>query len=169
MINKKTIFATMTGIALGGVALIISLLFSAFKYDASAKTALDDSIMVSYFTVENKEELLETTLTLFGFATTDNHLTNDNDNLLSLSEDITVRIVAQAEIGDVQNTILEVISANETSRLRVHEGSVVNGLFIKSITDKHLVVKKDTVEHIIKLFHPKELKSTHTEQTNDTP
>jgi len=171
MINKSNILSAGAGIGLGMLTLVLSLVFSSFKNDASAKIALDDSVTVSYFTVENKDKLLATTLTLFGFDANSSHLTNDNDNLLSLSlsEDITVRIVAQAKVGDIQNTMLEVISANETKRIQVKEGSLINGLLIKSITDKHLVVEKDTAEHIIKLFHPKELNSTKTEHTNDTP
>jgi len=152
---------------MGAAALIISLLFSAFKDDTSAKKVIDDSVTVSYFSVENKEKLLVTTLNLFGINDSAPPLTDDNVNLLSLSEDITVRIVAQAKIGDIHNTMLEIISANETKRIQVKEGSVINGLLIKSITDKQLVVEKDTIEHIIKLFHPKDLNSTNTEQIND--
>jgi len=169
MINKSNILSSGAGIGLGVLALVLSLVFSSFKNDISAKMALDDSVTVSYFTVKNKEKLLATTLTLFGFEANNSHLTNDNDNLLSLSEDITVRIVAQAKVGDIQNTMLEIISANETKLIQVKEGSVINGLLIKSITDKYLVVEKNTAEHIIKLFHPKELNSTKTEHTNDTP
>jgi hypothetical protein len=165
--NKKNIVAILTGIALGIIALVISLLFSSFQYTPSTKALLDDSVTVSYFSVENKELLLTTTLNLFGIEGNDTQLTNNNDSLILLSEDITVRIVAQAKIGDIHNTMLEVISAEETKRIQVQEGSVINGLLIKSITNKQLVVEKDDIEHIIKLFHPKELNSTHTDQKND--
>jgi hypothetical protein len=167
--NKENSVAIGAGVSAGLLLLLVSqLFFSVFEKNTSLSTSLDESVAIKYSTTESKDTLLNITLTLFGFDSDDiNDLTKRSDGLLS--EDVTVRIVAQAKVGDAQKTILEVISANETSRLLVQEGSVVNGLLIKSITDKNLVVEKDTVEHIIKLFHSKELKSTKIEQTNDTP
>ena len=121
---------------------------------------------ISYRTFDNTDEMLDIALSLFN-ATHVNDSELAGESLLSLSEDLTVRIVAQASVGNQLKTLLEVTSAKESKRLMVQEGIVINGLLIKKITSKALIVEKDTVEHTIKLFHPKELNSTNTEQKND--
>ena len=162
---KAYILPLGAGFGVACFALLISFLLSSSS-TAKSKSNRNKAVPITYLAFGNSESLLSTMMALFNYEQPDAAQAG-NDELLSLADNLSVKIVAQASVGNITKTLLEVTNTKETKRLMVQEGIFVGDLLIKKITNKVLIVEKDATEHTIKLFHPKELNSTKVEQKND--
>ena len=163
MTDKRMIYTIVAGIVFGLFVLLLNSIFYSIDSTPLESQALHGENKISYQTVDNQDHLLTITLDLFGL----NSAISDNSGDSLLSKNVSIRIIAQATLGGIHNTKLEITSGDETKQIQVQEGSIVNGLLIKSINDKQLIVEKDSIEHTVKLFHPKELNSTNIDSEND--
>lgn len=160
-INKFSLFSAAAGASVAIIILFFNILMIPLDDTTSATKNLNSDVAISFANISRAPNSLAVYLSLFDFNIDD--LNNTNQEILSNLENVSIRIVAQAYIGEVQNTLLEIISPSETKRIVVTEGETVNGFLIKSINSKQLVVEKNAEEYIIKLFHPKELNLTKNE------
>lgn len=155
-INKENLLSIAVGIIVGAFFLVINVLFSSFERAPFSATNVEEKVFILADNSVKSDDLLIPLLIMFGFNV--DALKNEGkDDLLSILEDISVRIVAQSTVGGILHTLLEVVTKKETKRLVITEGTIVNGFLIKSINSKLLILEKDNEEYSIKLFHPKEL------------
>jgi len=161
-IKKEHLFAASIGAVLGVILLIINLSLNSFDKSASL-SKLGEEVTIMVVTAPVLDNLLIPALSLFGFNV-DELTDNESEGVLSALENIKVRIVAHSKVGNERHTLLEVVSPKGTKRLVVKEGITVNGFLIKSINNKQLILKKNSVEYIVKLFHSKELNESPLKQ-----
>lgn len=164
---KGPFLSVSTGVVVGLILLMFNVFLSFFNDLKLQDDNMTEMHSISNFTIKNHEHYIPITLSLFGF---DNEYISNIKGVntsLSLSEDIKVRIVAKADIGALNKTRIEIIRAKESSYIDIEEGTIVNGLLIKEINDKTLVVENNGIEHVITLFHPKDINLKLTENNND--
>jgi len=161
-IKKAHLVSASIGAMLGIILLIISLSLNSFD-KSSSLSKLGEEVTINVITAPVLDNLLIPALSLFGFNV-DELTDNESNGILSALENIKVRIVAHSKVGNELHTLLEVVSPKETKRLVVKEGITVNGFLIKSINNRQLILQKNSVEYIIKLFHSKELNESPLKQ-----
>ncbi|XPF96136.1 hypothetical protein ACM9HF_09055 [Colwellia sp. RE-S-Sl-9] len=159
-IKKETLLSVGVGIIVGVLFLVINLFFSFFESKPSYSTNKDEQVFISMDSNNEASDLLIPLLKMFGFEV-DSFV--DTDALLLALENVNVKIVAQSRIGGRLNTLLDIVTPNETKRISVTEGTIVKGFLIKSINNKLLILEKDKEEYTIKLFHPKEINQNRLE------
>lgn len=155
-VDRNMLFAISVGSILGIAISLVSAFLSVVTFNEPLAPNLNESKRVKYLLTDDKDAVARV-LRLFNFEINESSDITLDSNLLSKLNNLTVKLVAQAKVADKHLTLLEVTSPNESVQIMVHEGAVVNGLTIKSILKKQLVIEKDGVEYVIKLFHPKEI------------
>lgn len=144
------------GILLGLLFLCASLLFT-FMGDSHAEggeTPLTN--------IDAKEYVIPSSvvdgsaLALFGIQV--QQASVEEDDLLPKLPSHVVKILAFSRIAEQQDMILEVIADGKSEQGKVEVGAIVNGLLIKQVEDKKIVIEKGDEEFEVKLFHQKKLK-----------
>lgn len=160
---KKEFFTIGFGLLFAVFILLFKLFVFSEKKISVEDVALDESVLISYSVTDKTENLLVSSLELFAFSTDSIGTATSDESLLSVLENLSVRIVAQANVAGVQYTLIEIISPTKSKRLLVKEGSIVGDVLVKKISKQHIVIESNGVEYVIKLFHPKKLNLTNIE------
>lgn len=159
-IKKEILFAV-----LGLVLAVCILLLKLFVFTEQKKNVedviLSESISISYPVNADNEKILVSILELFSFSTDSINENITDGGLFSSLKDLDIKIVAQANISDEQYTLLEVKGPTETKRILIKEGTVIDNLLVKKISNKYIVLESNGVEYTIKLFHTKKLNLTN--------
>ena len=158
--NKSFFMTIIVGILTGLTIVLIFALFASYHLKPSDSDFTKPPENIIHYAHVLEEEVIHKAISLFAFDI--NQIENGNDVLSSLGI-VNLKIVAQANIGVEHRTLLEITTPNEVKQLLVKEGETVEGLLIKSISNKQLIVEKNMVEYTIKLFHPQELNLINTD------
>ncbi|GLX77583.1 hypothetical protein tinsulaeT_09230 [Thalassotalea insulae] len=166
--SKEQVYFLVAGVFLGIISTIVNftmLRVEEVKEDSNL-LANDNNLLISQYLVSHSDIKMDKLLALFGLNKAPKKQLPEDGGLL-LSENITVRIVAQAKIKNELHTILEAVSPKEVKYFTVKVGTVIEGMTIKNISSKQLVVEHKNEQYIVKIFHPKELNLNKIESNND--
>ena len=154
--DKRFLTACAIGFGCGSLFLLLQLLSNALTSSNRSEISLDVSPLLArtYSVPESLEK--GQILQLFGIEKSDGEV--GGGDLLPELESHSVKILAQASIAGKGSTLLEVVSQGKTVQQKAEVGVTINGLLVKSIEDKKIVIEKDGNEYVIKLFHQKKLK-----------
>lgn len=154
-ISRATFTAIGVGIALAGCFVLLNALFKSFSSgDNTLSVSQVNGVIVAL--PESLKEI-EASSILNAFNIKAKNTENVADDLLPELQSHTVRIVAQAKVNGKLLTKLAVTSAETTEVKNAREGQVINGLLVKKVGNRIIVVEKSDVSYDVVLFKGKEI------------
>ncbi|GHE80601.1 hypothetical protein [Thalassotalea profundi] len=155
--NKRVLLAIITG-SMAGVVLLLIYLVIQFMTSVQVNESAFDTLAVKQAPYEIIEtEITESVLTLFGIEMVNNEDENSGGDLIPELPEHVVKILATSNISGVINVLLEVTADGKTIQADAEAGVSINGLLVKQIESKRIVIEKDSKEFIVRLFHKKKL------------